>query len=171
MDQSKKAKQIQDRITSAADRLSQITREIIRDAFLEGKDVYAITLLIDELELCYPDSITRRTLVPIRSGNMINGGAMAQITARAQIPFRPWYFQISDTCDKHFDIYDIRIGNMSEFATPGEIEGRRFLKEYPLRYGDRYRVGMDLSVVVRNKTDNEAFEFIGYFIGEQLQDY
>lgn len=171
-EKSRRVKVIEEIATSVADRIPPNVREVIRDAFIIGLDRDAITILIDEIGLVTTekDRINRRTVVPVKAEMLIRGGSIATVTARPQVPFRPWYFQIAESCANHFDIANIMIGNWCEFVTNADIDGKRFIREYPLSQGRHFQLGMDLRVDIRNKIMSEDHDFSGYFIGEQLRN-
>ncbi len=98
--------------------------EIIRDAFLCGRDLEAIGL-IREL-----DPLRQITILPMSSssGSAIYPTQVAQIVSRSQIgPFRARRLYVSKETGRSFDILDIKIANRSYFAQAGSIPAEPFI--------------------------------------------
>lgn len=157
---------------------------VIRDAFLEGRDVQAVQMIRDL------DPIGIRKALGVASGHVILAGTVGQIWARPQLPFQATHLVVSPRCAAHFDIEDIRIGNRSQFVNstgmaadlfaavdvlhgqPDEHGfytikiGRRTEAWLPLRIDmPRTLVGEEFCVVVRNVDRDDAHEFNGALIG------
>jgi hypothetical protein len=101
--------------------------QVIRDAFLEGRDheaVHLIRQLDPTVKLWY--------LLPCSSGVPILPTQSAQITARPQSgPFAPRYLLVSRNCGAQFQINDIRVSNRSEFLQTGDVPADVFMVDAP----------------------------------------
>lgn len=101
--------------------------KVIRDMFLEGRDVEAVQL-IREL-----DPVGLRKLLPCGSNpHSIQIGQSAQISARPQIPFTPTHLLVSRSCAAAFVVNDIRVGQRSELVSSGEVPADIFAVDAPV---------------------------------------
>lgn len=100
--------------------------EVIRDAFLEGRDHDAVHM-IRQLD----PTVKLWHLLPCSTGVAILPMQSAQITARPQSgPFAPRYLLVSRRCSD-FLINDIRVGSRSEFLQSGDIPADVFVVDAP----------------------------------------
>lgn len=105
-----------------ADRLS-----VIRDLFLNGKDLEAVR----ELRDLDPVGI-RRLLPATASDEWIGVDQSLQITCRPLMPFRPTHLLISRHSAPWFRVNDIRVGMRSEFVQLGDVPAALFEVDAPI---------------------------------------
>jgi hypothetical protein len=157
---------------------------VIRDAFLEGRDVQAVQMIRDL------DPAGIRKALAVISRMVIEGSRLEQIVARPQVPFRATHLVVSPRCAPFFNIEDIRIGNRSQFLNSdriaadlftmgevlhGEVDEQGF---YTIRISKRAEaclplridmptceVGNDFVVVVTN-IDSRPHAFSGALLGQ-----
>lgn len=114
------AKIIEDAMGEAA-RIS-----IIRDAFLEGRDVEAVKMLRDL------DPTGIRKVLGCRTNVPVPAGCAVQVTTRPQMPFTANRFVVSVSCASSFLISEIRVGMRSMFVQAGEIDADLFSADAPI---------------------------------------
>ena len=93
---------------------------VIRDAFLEGRDVEAVQQLRDL------DPIGIRKVLGFDSGTFIVPAQTVSLTARPQLPFRGTHVAVSPACAAYFQIDDISIRNQSQFLEAGSVAADLF---------------------------------------------
>ncbi len=119
------AKLIEDAM-SGAERIA-----IIRDAFLEGRDVEAVKMLRDL------DPIGLRKVLAVNSDQVeIPSQTHAQVTARPQIPFTANRFVVAKSCASYFSIADISVRNRSMMPQAGSIDAELFSADAPIFDGE-----------------------------------
>ncbi len=97
-------------------------REVIRDAFLEGRDDEATAILQSEdYRLLQNGELRRKAILGIRSMNIPpgTGSSAAFISVRPQIAFTAKRFMVVRSCSWAFVILDFRVGTHSMFLTGG----------------------------------------------------
>lgn len=100
--------------------------EMIRDAFLEGRDHEAVKMLRDL------DPAKPRMFLPASTPMEILPTQSAQIMARPQVgPFRILRLLVSRSCAGSFDINDIVVGTRSQFAQSGDVPADAFEVDGP----------------------------------------
>jgi hypothetical protein len=171
-------------VRAALDDSDRLT--VIRDAFLEGRDVQAVQMIRDL------DPAGIRKALGVISRMVIEGSRLEQITVRPQVPFRATHLVVSPRCAAHFNIEDIRIGNRSQFLNMGAIAADLFTTGevlhgeadeqgfYTIRISKRAEaclplridmptceVGNEFVVVVTN-IDSQPHEFSGALLGQTI---
>ena len=169
-------------VRAALDDSDRLT--VIRDAFLEGRDVQAVQMIRDL------DPIGIRKALGVNAFREIEGSSTTQIVVRPQVPFRATHLVISPRCATHFNIEDIRIGSHSQFLNStaiaadlfttcdvlhGEVDEHGF---YTIQISKRAEawlplridmpvceVGQDFIVVVTN-IDVQSHDFRGALLGQ-----
>jgi len=156
---------------------------VIRDAFLEGRDVQAVQMIRDL------DPVGIRKVLGISSGVM-RSHVDGQIAVRPQLPFRATHLVVSPRCAMYFDVQDIRIGNQSQYVNSSAIAadlfatgdvlhgavdefgfhtvkiGKRAEAWLPLRIDmPECQIGQEFIVTVTN-VDGEPHEFRGALLGQ-----
>lgn len=111
---------------------------VIRDAFLEGRDHEAVTLLSDLDNTRY-----LQKAVGFSSSGVITPASSVQVVVRPQIPFRGCRLLVSLNCCLDFTIDDVRVGYNSQFVQSGSIPADLF--------------GVSLEDVWRMAPDDQGF--------------
>jgi hypothetical protein len=104
-----------------ADRIS-----IIRDAFLEGRDVEAVKMLRDL------DPVGIRRVLPFNARTEVAGGLHAQVIARPQIPFTGNRLVVAKSCASYFMIDDISVRYRSMMPQAGSVDAELFSADVPI---------------------------------------
>lgn len=93
---------------------------VIRDAFLEGRDVQAVQMIRDL------DPVGIRRALGVNSGVRTLPGTTTQISVRPQLPFRATHLVVSPSCAAYFNIADVRIGARSQFVNSDPVAADLF---------------------------------------------
>ena len=148
--------------------------EVIRDAFLEGKDPKAVVLLLESLinliepEIEIDNESHPENYIGITSPGLILEDELYWIVSRPQsIAFRPNRFVVASSIASSFIITSIRVGNVSQGLSNVPISAELFSssrRRFPRIVFDTVQVAMDLSVEVRNISSSPTL-FMGGFFG------
>ena len=113
---------------------------VIRDAFLNGRDVEAVTL-IKQLDLtkakrkinknAAPVLGMRRAILGISSSAEISPGQNVTCVTRPQIPFKPDRFAVSRRCSSAFLIERFQVGNRAQDVANSTIPADMMEASFP----------------------------------------